>query len=241
MANDPSQAPLRGLGGPRSFFVTGTDTGIGKTVASCALLQALTDRGVRAVGMKPVASGCSSTPAGLRNDDALALQRVGQRARYDLVNPCAYEPPIAPHLAARAAQRPISLEHIEASYRQLLALAEVVVVEGAGGWRVPLDADLTLAEIPRRLGLDVVLVVGIRLGCLNHGLLTAEAIHRDGLELRGWIANCVEPPDTNDAAQIETLQRRLRAPLLGVLPHQPDALPERLAAHLDVRLLLGTS
>ncbi|NLE88400.1 MAG: dethiobiotin synthase [Myxococcales bacterium] len=243
MANDPSQAPLRDPGAPRGLFVTGTDTGVGKTVASCALLRALADRGLRAIGMKPVASGCTPTPDGLRNDDALALLRAGEQASYDLVNPFAYEPAIAPHLAARAVQRPISLEHVAACHRELRALADVVVVEGAGGWRVPLDDDLTLAELPKRLGLGVVLVVGLRLGCLNHTLLTAEAIHGDGLELRGWIVNCIEPPDANDAPQIETLRRRLRAPLLGVLPHRPgvspEALaPEALAQHLDVRPLL---
>lgn len=181
------------------------------------------------------------TPAGLRNEDALALQRLGEAASYDLINPFAYEPPIAPHLAARAAGRPISVGAIEASYRQLADLADIVVVEGAGGWRVPLDDDLTMADIPRRLELGAVLVVGLRLGCLNHAMLTAEAIRADGVELRGWIANCIAPPDPNDDAQIETLQGRLGAPLLGVLPHRPGVAPETLATHLDATALLGPS
>src|SRR5690625_3977317 len=150
------------------LFITGTDTEVGKTVVTTALLHGLGAQGLEVVGMKPIASGCASTPDGLRNDDALVLQQLSRPVPYELINPFAYAEAIAPHLAAMIAARPISLAHIETCYQQLHEQADLVLVEGAGGWYVPLDAQYTMADIPRRMRLDVVLVVGIRLGCINH-------------------------------------------------------------------------
>jgi dethiobiotin synthetase len=220
-----------------SVFVTGTDTGVGKTVAACGLIHALRARRLRVAPMKPIASGCRATRAGLRNEDAEALIAAAGGFPYDLVNPCAYAPAIAPHLAAAEAGRPIELAGIEQAYRQLARQADVVVVEGAGGWRVPLDGRASMAEIPRRLGLGVLLVVGVRLGCLNHALLTAEVVRADGCRLLGWVANLVDPADPQADAQVETLRRRLQAPLLGVLPWMPAATPEAAAGHLLVSSL----
>jgi dethiobiotin synthetase len=212
------------------FFVAGTDTGVGKTVIAQGLIRALQARGLRVAPMKPIASGCRETAEGLRNEDAEALIAAAGGFAYDLVNPFAYAPAIAPHLAAEEAGRPINLDRIEAAYRQLAPAADVVVVEGAGGWRVPLDAEHSMADIPRRLGLSVLLVVGIRLGCLSHALLTAEAVQADGLRLAGWVANLIDPSDSRAEAQVATLQARLPAPLLGVLPLVEQTKADTLAA-----------
>lgn len=205
------------------IFVTGTDTGVGKTLVAQGLVRALRARGLRVAPMKPVASGCRVISSDLRNEDAEALiAAAGGGFDYSLVNPCAYAPAIAPHLAAAEAGRPISLPAIEAAYRQLAAQSELVVVEGAGGWRVPIDEHQTLAAVPRRLELGVLLVVGVRLGCLNHALLTAEAIRADGCRLVGWVANLIAPDDPQAQAQVDTLVRLLPAPLLGIAPWRED-------------------
>lgn len=218
------------------FFVAGTDTGVGKTMIAQGLIGALQARGLRVAPMKPVASGCRATADGLRNEDAEALIAAAGSFSYDLVNPFAYAPAIAPHLAAEEAGRPISLDRIEAAYWQLALAADVIVVEGAGGWRVPLDADHSMADIPRRLGLSVLLVVGVRLGCLSHALLTAEAVQADGLRLAGWVANLVDLTDSRAEAQVTTLQARLPAPLLGILP-----LVEQTKASVLAAAILGNS
>jgi dethiobiotin synthetase len=207
------------------WFITGTDTGVGKTRAAQTLLQAAASAGRRAVGMKPVATGCRATPAGLRNDDAEALIRnATTRAPYDDVNPYAFAPAIAPHLAAAEAGATIELETILACHRRLAALADVVVVEGAGGWLAPIGASQTMADVAGALGLPVILVVGMRLGCLNHALLTEAAIAQCGVALAGWIANCIDPATARLDANIATLESRLRAPRLATLPFAPDAV-----------------
>jgi dethiobiotin synthetase len=204
---------------PCGFFVTGTDTGIGKTVVSLGLIQALQDRGLKVAGMKPVASGCESTAAGLRNDDALRLQRQSSIALdYDAVNPYAFEPAIAPHLAARAAGVNVDPGHIRELYQSVAAQVDCVVVEGVGGWRVPLNEREDVADLARLLGLDVWLVVGLRLGCLNHALLTAQAIENSGCTLGGWVANQLPPPMEAAEDNINTLKDKLSSPLLGVVP-----------------------
>ena len=198
----------------RNLFVTGTDTGVGKTRVSAALLRAAVARGRRAVGMKPVASGCRATPQGLRSQDAEALLAAGNvAAAYDDVNPYAFLPPTAPHLAAAMAGVSIDIERIRAAYRRLCADAGHVVVEGVGGWLVPIGANATMADVVRALDLPVVLVVGMRLGCINHALLTAPAVQAAGCRLIGWVASHVDPevPDGYLAA----LQERLPAPLVG--------------------------
>ena len=211
----------------RSVFITGTDTGIGKTRVSVALLRALVANGVNALGMKPVASGCSQSDAGWRNDDALALLDAGYKPMdYADINPWALRQPIAPHAAAALVGVTITLEPIEAAYRTLRADADIVVVEGVGGWAVPLSQSLMQAAIPQSLGLPVILVVGLRLGCLNHALLSARAIINDGCELIGWIGNRIDPAMDALESNLEALDRLLPAPRLGVLDHDATGQAE---------------
>ena len=215
-----------------SFFVTGTDTGAGKTFASVALLHALRAGGARAVGMKPVASGCEPTPGGLRNDDALALQAASDpRPPYALVNPYALPEPTAPQIAAERAGVQVQLGPMVAAYRALCALSGQVVVEGVGGWLAPLADDLEQADLVRALDLPVVLVVGLKLGCLSHARLTARAIQADGCRLHGWIGSHVEPLEPRYVALVA---QALAAPCLGRLPHAPGASPAELAGNLTI-------
>lgn len=202
-----------------AVFVTGTDTGVGKTVVCAGLLQALRRMGLRVAGMKPVATGARRTRQGLRNDDALALAAAaGGLDRYDDVNPCVFAPPIAPHIAAARAGVRIRIAGLRAAYRRLAAGSDWVVVEGVGGWRVPLGARTTVADLARALRLPAVLVVGLRLGCINHALLTAEAIVADGVPLAGWIANSIEARLEEREEIISALTRRIDAPLLARVP-----------------------
>jgi dethiobiotin synthetase len=204
----------------RTWFVTGTDTEVGKTVASCALVRELARRGHRVAALKPVASGCDSTADGLRNEDALSLMRAANLALpYELVNPCAYEPPIAPHLAAMECDRAIDLAEAAAGLARARELdADWVVVEGVGGWSVPLGPKIMLADLARAFTGEVVLVVGLRLGCINHALLTAQQVRRDGFRLVGWIANDVDPAMDRREENLATLEQRLSSPLLARLP-----------------------
>ena len=217
----------------RSVFVTGTDTGAGKTLASCTLLHALRARGLDAVGMKPVASGCEPTRDGWRNADALALLAASDpRPAYGDLNPFALPEPLAPELAARAAGVDVALEPILAAYARLRSRAEAVVVEGVGGWAAPLSATLDQRDLVHALQLPVVLVVGLRLGCINHARLTAAAIRADGCELAGWIASEIDPGMACREQNLELLAARLPAPCLGRLPHAVDPDPAILARHL---------
>jgi dethiobiotin synthetase len=221
--------------GTTSIYVTGTDTGIGKTVASCALLHALRLRGLRAVGMKPLASGCEHTPAGWRNEDALALQAASDpRPEYADLNPYALPLPLAPELAAREAGVAIELATIRAAYARLQAQADAVVVEGVGGWAAPLSASLDQADLVHALDLPVVLVVGLRLGCLNHAYLTARAIAADGCRLAGWIGNGIDPDMARRGDNLALLAARIAAPCWGVLPHADPADPASLARLLTI-------
>jgi dethiobiotin synthetase len=220
----------------RGVFVTGTDTGVGKTWASVALLHALRARGLAATGMKPVASGCAMTPAGLRNEDAEALIAASDPApAYADCNPFALAEPIAPHVAAALAGVSITLPPLQAAHSRLAARADRVVVEGAGGWMAPLAHELMQADLARALGLPVILVVGLRLGCINHALLSARAIRADGCTLAGWIANRIDPAMEQAEASLATLRERLGAPLLGVLGHGGSA--HDAARSLDVGTL----
>ena len=217
-----------------SIFVTGTDTGVGKSLVSATLLAALRANGVRAVGMKPVASGCTATPAGWRNDDALLLAaHSAGDPPYALVNPYALRDPVAPHLAAASMGVEIQLEPIAASFAALSTNAQCVVVEGVGGWAVPLSARTMQADLVRRLGLPVLLVVGLRLGCINHALLSARAIAADGCHLLGRIGSRLDATTVRVEENIATLSERLPVPCLGVLPHAPDGDPRVLALHLQ--------
>jgi dethiobiotin synthetase len=219
---------------PRAWFVTGTDTGVGKTLVSVALLTALARTGRRVVGMKPVASGCDVTPLGLRSADAEALRAAANVATdYEEVNPYALATPTAPHLAAAAAGVLIDIAAIRAHYARLAARADAVVVEGVGGWLVPINHSQSMADVARALELPVILVVGMRLGCLNHALLTQHAIAANGCRLVAWVANALEgeAPD----GYVEALAGVLDAPCLGVLP--PASSCTRAADELDLRVL----
>jgi dethiobiotin synthetase len=222
----------------RGLFVAGTDTGVGKTLASCALLHAFAGLGLRAVGMKPVAAGATLRRGVWHNDDVAQLQAASSvEVAPSAINPYCFAPPIAPHIAAAEAGAEIRLATITAAYRRLARDADIVVVEGVGGLLVPLGRRSCASDIPRRLGLPVVLVVGLRLGCLNHALLTVDAMQRRGIRLAGWIANRIDPQMSRRAQNMETLRERLRAPLLGVLPHARDPRPERLSRTLDINAL----
>lgn len=220
------------------YFVTGTDTGVGKTVVALGLMQQLQARGLNVAGMKPVASGCESTAAGLRNADALQLLRQASvTLDYEQVNPYAFIPAIAPHIAAGQASARIGLDIIHSAYTRIAEQADCVVVEGVGGWEVPLNERETLADLACLLKLPVILVVGIRLGCLNHALLTAAAITRAGLPLAGWVANVLPPqPDCVDE-NINSLKSRISAPLLGVVPVLDEPGASEMAEHIVVERL----
>ena len=215
-------------------FVTGTDTGIGKTRASVALLHALRAQGHRAIGMKPVASGCEATAGGWRNEDALALQDASDpRPDYGDLNPYALPAPLAPEIAAREAGIAIDLERLDAAWQRLRAQADAVVVEGVGGWAAPLSATLDQIDLVRRWRLPVVMVVGLRLGCLNHARLTARAIAGDGATLLGWIANDIDPQMARREENFALLQARLEAPCLGRIPHQAGPVDARIGRFID--------
>jgi len=219
----------------RGFFITGTDTGVGKTLIACALLHAFARAGRRVVGMKPVAAGAARKAAGLSNEDVVQLRAAANvEAPLELVNPYCFEPPIAPHLAAAQANVEIELDVIARAYAALATRAEVVIVEGVGGWRAPLNAMQDGADLAARLGLPVILVVGIRLGCLNHALLTAHAIEERGLVCAGWIANRIDPRMPEADRNVSALEQRLLAPLLGDIGYAapPDAI--RAAVRLDL-------
>jgi dethiobiotin synthetase len=216
-----------------AVFIAGTDTGIGKTHAACALLHALRAAGHRVCGMKPVASGCMDTPEGLRNEDALALQAAGSVSLpYAWINPVALREPLSPHLAARHAGTTIAMAPLHEAFGRLNATHDTVVVEGIGGWRVPLAPGLFASDMAIQWRLPVILVVGLRLGCLSHALLSAQAIAADGCTLLGWIGNRIDPSMEAVEDNVATLAELLPAPCLGVLPH--GGPPAEAAARLDL-------
>jgi dethiobiotin synthetase len=213
----------------RGIFVTGTDTGVGKTLVAAGLVRVLAERGHRVVGLKPIASGAEPARGGLRNSDALALATESSvELPYELTNPYCFGPAVAPHLAAEEAGVRLSLDELVAWYGHVTADAEFAIVEGAGGWRVPLHPDGFLSDLPERLGLSVLLVVGLRLGCLNHARLTSEAIlSGNRCPLAGWIGNQVDAGFERLDANVATLERLLGAPPLAIIP--PLAEPSAIA------------
>ncbi|MEW8030022.1 MAG: dethiobiotin synthase [Candidatus Thiodiazotropha sp.] len=220
------------------LFVTGTDTGCGKTEITLGVMRNLQRQGESVLGMKPIASGAAVTEDGLRNEDALRIQaQCSREIAYSSVNPLLYQPPIAPHLAAKAVGRPIRLDEIVQGYNQLQAMADRVVVEGVGGWHVPLGDGITLADLARTLDLPMILVVGMRLGCLNHALMTAECMLHSGVQFKGWIANLVDPQMQALDDNIITLQSWLPAPCLGEVPYLESPTADRIAEYLDGPLL----
>jgi dethiobiotin synthetase len=224
----------------RAWFITGTDTGVGKTRVAGALCRGLAARGTLVAGMKPVASGCTLTPEGLRNEDALTLlAAMNVRARYSDVNPYAFAPAIAPHIAAREAGVDIDFAVLDRAYERLRMQSQALIVEGAGGWLAPLDSSRAFADLAVHWHMDVVLVVGMRLGCLNHALLTAESIERRGLRLCGWVANAIDPHALRPTENISSLESRISAPCLGIFPFEPQADPRTLAQALAVDALMA--
>jgi len=229
----PSPFILHGL------FVTGTDTSVGKTLVTCALLHACSARGLRVVGMKPVSCGAQPGTAGLRSDDAERILEAGNvAAPRELVNPYCFMPSIAPHIAARVTGAEIDLRHLERAYAALGEMADLVIVEGVGGFCVPLNARENTADFAQRLRLPVLLVVGMRLGCLNHALLTVQAIHARGLTLAGWVANHVDPRMAYAADNVDALAERIAAPLIARIAFSgaPDSC--QTAAGLNIDRLL---
>ena len=224
----------------KRFFVTGTDTEVGKTVASSALLQAANQLGFNTAGYKPVASGSDLTAQGLRNEDALALQRNSRVAlSYEQVNPYTFAEPTSPHIISADEGRPIAATTLSSGLRELERLADWVLVEGAGGWFTPLSDELTFADWVQREQLPVILVVGVKLGCINHAMLTAQAVQQAGLRLAGWIANDVVAPGKRHLEYLATLRRVLPAPCLGEIPWLADGAENaETGRYLDLSVLL---
>ncbi len=221
----------------QTFFVTGTDTEVGKTAISCALLRAAAGEGMTTAAVKPVAAGCDGNG---HNEDALQLMdSMTAELDYEQVNPVALEPAIAPHIAAAQAGRRVQASRLAGMCRGvMMGNFDLVLIEGAGGWRVPISPRETLADVARELQVEVILVVGMRLGCINHALLTAEAIRRDGLKLAGWVANQVGERMTCHEENMTTLQAMLPAPLLGEVPRLDPWDPEAAAKILDINGLI---
>ena len=217
------------------YFITGTDTGVGKTRVSLALMSALKSRGLTVLGMKPLATGSQPVgQLGLRNADALALQSHGSKPlAYKLINPCVYAPPIAPHIAAMESGSPVRMDAMLSAWRALRPQADRVVVEGVGGWRVPLSEEETLADLVRAMAIPVILVVGMRLGCISHALLTAECIVADRLPLLGWVACHVQSELSRSQFVLDALAARLPAPLLATLPYLAEAEPDVEATYFQ--------
>ncbi|WP_237059338.1 dethiobiotin synthase [Microbulbifer sediminum] len=225
----------------RSYFVAGTDTEVGKTHVTAALLAAAAARGLKTAAVKPVASGCECTHEGLRNADALLLQEaMTMELPYQQVNPIALEPAIAPHIAAMEAGKRLDAGRMAGVCRGVISGgADLVLIEGAGGWRTPLGPRAFLSDLPRELDIPVILVVGMQLGCINHALLTAESIRRDGLQLAGWVANFAREGMARPEENLATLHHLLPAPLLGVVPFDEAADYRSAAAYLNLDPLLA--
>jgi len=222
------------------FYVAGTDTEVGKTELTCALIRTIEQAGWSAVGMKPIAAGARRVDGALRNTDVERLDRASRvRAPTSLRNPYIFAPPIAPHVAAAEAGIEIDLDRIVQAYRKLAKRADIVVVEGAGGFCVPLGPRVDMGDLARRLRLPVILVVGMRLGCISHALLTAEAIERRGLTLAGWVANRIDADMRRYRQNVRALQDRITAPLLADVPHIEGARMRQrfICDALDLALL----
>lgn len=218
----------------KAYFITGTDTNVGKTLIAAGLLIAAKNKGLTTAALKPVAAGCEKTEDGLRNSDALLLQSViTQSLAYDQINPYALEAAIAPHIAAQQEKRSLSVDRLSGFCRGVLSTANFTLVEGAGGWRVPINPRETLADLAKNLQLPVIIVVGIRLGCINHALLTFEAIVRDGVRVAGWVANCVDADMPALQENIDSLRARLPVPCLGLVPFLTELSPDVVANYFD--------
>ena len=220
----------------RHFFITGTDTDVGKTVVTAGLIETANQAALSTAAIKPVAAGCESTESGLQNTDALQLQAAASHPlTYQQVNPVALEAAIAPHIAATEEGKQLSASRLSGFCRGLTLLpVDMLFIEGAGGWRVPLNNRETLADIPKQLNSEVILVVGLRLGCINHALLTAEAIRRDGLSLAGWVGNVLHADMPRLDENIDTLKRLIPEPCLGIVPRLSDTAPNQVATYVSL-------
>ena len=219
------------------FFITGTDTEVGKTWCSLGLMAKLQQQGKTVLAMKPVASDCAETTAGLRNEDALLLQAQGSTPLdYALINPYAFAPAIAPHIAAEQSGQRIDINTVKQNLERLQQQAEIVIVEGVGGWQVPLNENERVADLARALGLPVILVVGLKLGCINHALLSAESIRTTGCQLAGWIANSINPKMAAMAQNIQAIEARIGTPMLGIIPKQDKLDASAIAASLRLEV-----
>jgi len=219
----------------KGYFITGTDTDVGKTWVSLGIVEALKQQGKKVGVMKPISAGCEKTANGLRNEDALLLQKHSNIEQdYDLINPYAFEPAIAPHIAAADAGVRIDIETLNQHLQTIEQQSDCVVVEGAGGWLVPLNDFQTMADLAKRFQMPVILVVGMRLGCLSHALLTVEAIRATGLPLAGWIANQVSTEMNYLDENIKTLQQMIDVPMLGQIPHLEWLDATAIAANISL-------
>jgi len=211
----------------KGLFITGTDTGIGKTRVAQVLIYLLRQRYKAVAAMKPVASGAVFVNGLLQNEDAVLLQQAANvNVPYAVLNPYCFSPAIAPHLAAAQEGVVIDTKHIRSCYKKIAQQADVVVVEGAGGWQVPLNENQSIADLALELSLPVLLVVGLRLGCLNHALLSAQAIERSGAKMFGWVGNVVERDAHYVEENISTLKKNISTPCLGVLPFEKRFSPQ---------------
>lgn len=208
----------------QGYFITGTDTNVGKTFVTVALMRYFRQQGKTVLGMKPVASGCIVGQDGLRNEDALLLQRhASKQVDYHLINPYAFELPVSPHIAAQEVGQEVELSVIKKNYQVLKEQAELVLVEGIGGWLAPINQSADVADLAIFLQLPVILVVAIRLGCISHARLSYAAIKSSGIACAGWVANCTEESMLKRQENIETITQNVQAPLLGVMPYSKEA------------------
>jgi len=222
----------------KGVFITGTDTGVGKTVVAAGLVRGLVSKGLRVAVMKPIASGSARTPEGLRNEDALTLIGAANAAApYETVNPYCFEPAISPHIAAEDVKISVDITQIERNFDTLAALSDLVVVEGAGGWLAPIGPHESIGDLAVALNVPVVLVVGLRLGCINHALLTQLAIKSQGARLAGWIANAIDPAMARRAENLETLARLLGEPPLEIVPTLASGAPSLELTEAAAKLL----
>ncbi len=222
----------------QGYFITGTDTEIGKTWFTLALMAKLQAQGKSVMGMKPVASGCKDLGEGLRSDDALQImQQASHLQDYAIVNPYAFAPPIAPHIAAEKAEIKIDLDQIYSAYSTLQSQSDVVVVEGIGGWRVPISDKTSMVDLVRVLDLPVIMVVGIKLGCINHAILTAEAIRADGENLCGWVSNQLDKDYLFKQETIDTLNEKLACPQIADLAYMKDIEPDKMLDRINLSLI----
>ena len=223
-----------------NFFITGTDTGVGKTWFTVSLMTALKQRGFKVMGMKPVATGAIMTKNGLINEDAkLIMQNCSQKVSYNLINPFVFELPIAPHVAAKHKGVVIDLDQIIKNYHLLRSMCDVLVVEGVGGWRVPVTNEHSLTDLVSKFDLSVILVVGMRLGCINHAILTAEAINADGMNLCGWVSNRLDTVYSQSEETIEALKKRLDCPHIADLRYNSNFDPNKIAEEIAPAFILG--